>query len=368
MSNNIDLRRFVNINIQPYSKNIINSTRDTVVLFTSEGTPSKINLVTSLEQAKKDYVSNLTTLAYLKMYFNNGGINVEVHEKIELEALNTEITKLDNKYICIAYASTEINREKTYASLKALANSRSTDSTVYGINEKLILASTSVNSDKDLVKNFVVKYVTNEGDNQSKLGAEMTIAAYLSKINVYGVNSIFDYNFTPENITPEDITDSAFNTVLTNNMNIDIILGNGVKNAGGNCKDGEDVTNSFVRIILHQTLTDAVINTLTQKIKNTDGISKLYTSITQELAKYLTSGYLTTDKVWTEDDLIINYNNVNYTIINKYTALSNGYFIKILPISALSNQDKIEHKVPPIYIILADQYGIRKVTITGKVI
>ena len=34
----------------------------------------------------------------------------------------------------------------------------------------------------------------------------------------------------------------------------------------------------------------------------------------------------------------------------------------------LSEQDKALHKCPPIYLILADRYGIRAVTINGEVI
>ena len=48
--------------------------------------------------------------------------------------------------------------------------------------------------------------------------------------------------------------------------------------------------------------------------------------------------------------------------------LKNGYIVKILPISSLSSTDKSNHSTPPIYIIIADQYGIRKITINGEII
>ena len=87
-----------------------------------------------------------------------------------------------------------------------------------------------------------------------------------------------------------------------------------------------------------------------------------------ELAKYLNSNYLTTDKAWKAEDLTIVKNNKEYTIITKGTALLQGYKVVILPLYSLTEQEKQERKAPYIYVILADSYGIRKVAINGEVI
>ena len=200
------------------------------------------------------------------------------------------------------------------------------------------------------------------------LGAEMTIAAYLTKIDVYKENSVRDYMFTQETITAENISDSDYELTTANNLNVDVNLADAVRNLGGNCKNGSDLTNTFVKIVLHQTLTEKLVSLLTTKLKNEDGISKIYATIVQELENYRTCGYLTTDKIWTDEDYTITYNSTSYTIIEKGTALTTGYFVKVLPMSSLTDADKIARKTPPIYVIIADQYGIRKITISGEVI
>lgn len=357
----INLKRFVDINIKQHVVASTVGTRDTVVLFTAEGTNGTTNLIESIVDANAKYNDKPNTLAYLKVFFENSGVKVLVVEGVGIDNLTADTIKdLDNSYICIAYASESTAVEANYAKIKQLATTRAADSTIYGINEKILLAATATD-DTASVKNFAVKY-------SSVQGAEMTIAAYLTKINVYGVDTVYDYAFTQEVLTAEDLADSKFATVMTNNMNVDINLANSIRNCGGNCKDGADIVNTYVRIILHQTLTDVLIQLLAQKIKNTTGASKIYAVIAQELERYLTSGYLTTDKVWTDKDLTVNYNGVSYTIIEQGTALTNGYVIQVLPFTSLTDADKAAHKAPPVYVVIADQYGIRQITVNGEVI
>lgn len=359
---NINLKHFVDINIQSHVGTSIDSTRDTVVLFTKDGENGTSNLITSITEAAAHYSNFPDTLAYLSVYFNNGGVKVLVIEGIDYSQITPQmIEDLDNKYIMIACVSTSSTTELAYSALKSIASTRSTNSSIYGINEKLILSRTLVKTDSEAIKNFVVKY-------SSVVGAEMTIAAYLSKINVYGINTIFDYAFTTEAIGKETISDADFVEIINNNMNVDIMLANEVRNCGGNCKDGSDIVNSFVKIILHQTLTESLINLLSQKLKNSAGISKIYTTISQELENYLNCGYLTTDKIWSDENLTVTRNGITYTIIEKGTPLINGYSITVLPMNALSESEKTNHSAPPIYVIIADQYAIRKITITGEVI
>lgn len=359
---NINLKHFVDINIESHVGTSIDSTRDTVVLFTKDGENGTTNLITSMPEAASHYSNFPDTLAYLSVYFNNGGVKVLVIEGIDYSQITLEmIEDLDDKYIMIACVSTSSTTELAYAALKSIASRRGSDSSIYGINEKLILARTLVKTDSDVVKNLVVKY-------SSVPGAEMTIAAYLSKINVYGINTVYDYAFTTEAIGKENVNDADFVEIMNNHMNIDIMLANEIRNCGGDCKDGSDIVNTFVKIILHQTLTDSLINLLSQKLKNSAGISKIYTTISQELENYLNCGYLTTDKIWSDEDLTVTRNGVTYTIIEKGTPLINGYLITVLPMAALNEQEKTIHSAPPIYVIIADQYSIRKITITGEVI
>lgn len=358
----IDLRRFVNIDIVRHETTISSGSRDTVLLFTAEETDGNQHVISSMSEAESVYAGKPSTLAYLQMYFRNGGIKVKVVENTIIQNVTNElIDSFDNEYILIAYAAEASQKENVYSSLKTLAQARSVLSTVYGINEKIILASTSSFEDNTSVKNFAVKC-------SAVPGAEMTIAAYLSKINVYGVDTIYDYAFTQELISPEDISDEDYGRVIANNMNVDIELVGATRNCGGNCKDGTDIVNEFVRIILHQTLTDRLTSLLAQKIKSSSGLSKIYSVMTEELERYLTSGYLTTDKIWSYDTLSKIHNGQKYDIIEKGTPLTSGYLIKVLPMSALTEQEKQLRRTPPIYVIIAEQYGIRQITINGEVI
>lgn len=359
---NIDLKQFVNINIVDKVPSAINSTRDTVILYTAYGNNGTSRVISNITEANTYYSADETTLKYLQTYFGNGGVKVLVIEGVPYASLTEEmIEALDNKYICIAYASSDVNPSNAYNKLKSIAISRESNPSVYGINEKLILTSTNDFSDSTPVKNFVVKY-------SNYIGSEMTIAAYLSQINVYGIDTVYDYAFTKENFTDENISNGDFTTLMNNNFNIDVNLANAIRNCGGNTKDGSDLVNSYVRIILHQTLTHRLIDLLSQKIKGNIGISKIYSSIVEELEYYLNCGYLTTDKFWKDETLTITRNGVTYTIIEKGTPLVNGYYVSILPITALTAEEQAQHKAPPIYVIIADQYGIRQITINGEII
>ena len=136
----------------------------------------------------------------------------------------------------------------------------------------------------------------------------------------------------------------------------------------GNLKNGADLVNSYTLIVLHQTLTQRLLELLATKIKGSKGLAQIYATIAQELEAYRSCGYLTTDKIWSEEDLVVTYNSQNYTVITKGTPLNSGYAIKVLPFSSLTVPDKTERKTPPIYVIIADQYGIRKITVNGEVI
>lgn len=352
----VDLRRFVDIDIKQKELSEFKSTRETIALFTSEvgfaGIVTASTYVTSC--------ANMTnTLAYLKIFFANGGIKANViNGDVSVAALKA----LPNEQIIVASVSASQNA----TTLKAIISSYNSDATVYGINEKIVIARTTTipTSDEDVSlkeKNFIVKY-------SNVLGAEMTVAAYLSKIDVYEFDTVYDYMFTEEkSITSEDINTAQYDTLMATHLNVDIILASKVRNCGGDCTDGVDATNSYVRIVLHQTLTDRLVELLATKLKNSSGLVRIYSTMAEELNKYVYCGYLTTDKTWTDDDLKTEVNGTAYTIITKGTALLNGYVIKILPYSSLSEEQKKAHSTPYIYVIIADQYGIRKITINGEV-
>lgn len=370
----INVKRFVDINIVANPVTTSSGIRDTVVLFTPEGTLGQDVVIETLTAAQARYSveSAPITRQYLTIFFNNGGVKCRVIEGMDIgDVTGDVIAALDNQYILIAFAaSNEVvtfdgvdtkKVEVAYAALKTIAIARAANTSIYGVNEKILLARSEVMSDTSKVENFAVKYATT-------VGAEMTIGAYLSRIDVYKTDSVTDYAFTQETLTAENITDTEYETLTNNGYNVDIVFAGSVRNMNGNMKDGLDLVNNFVRIILHQTLTAKLSLLLAQKLKNNSSISRIYSAIAQELEEYKKCGYLTGDKVWTDNDLIYTYNQQSYLIVSSGTPLVNGYLIKVLPFSALTAAEKAAHKAPPIYIIIADQYGIRQITIQGEVL
>lgn len=352
----ISLKHFVDINIQPSVEPVIKSTRKTAVLFTTSGNDGTANMIHSITEADTTYPS--TTFAgvnaMLHVFFDNGGIQVNVVEGASTDKVQTKILNLANEYIVLAFDGLTAAQVETVA----LAINAKT----YGINEKLFLTRVTSTDNAKSIKNLIYKYSTT-------VGAEMTIAAYLTQIDVYKSDSVKDYMFTQELIDPETLTDLQYEAIIHAQMNVDIALANSIRNCGGNCSDGNEVTNEFVRIVLHQTLTDRLVELLVQKIKGNSGIAQIYAVICDELERYVNNGYLTRDKAWTLPTLTkVGADGVEYTIIEQNTALPSGFYVSILPFTALSTDDRTMHKAPPIYVILADQYGIRAITIEGEVI
>lgn len=373
--NDIDVRRFVDINIKQHVETQISGTRDVLVLYTHEGVLGKISgntvttigtneILTSFAAASAIYKldSFPDTNAYLSMYFQNSGAKVVVIEGVDYTELTSEmISSLANEFILIGLCEDVTNAELAYAKLKTIATTRETDANVYGVNEKIIFGRTTDIDDTSSIMNFASKYST-------VYGAEMTMPAYLSGINVYGVSTVNDYMYTAEDIKEEVLTDTIYEQLTLNNMNVDTFFAGNVRNLGGNLKNGADMTNTYVRIILHQTMTERLLELLVTKIKNLDGVGKIYATLSKELENYRSCGYLSTDKIWTNKTLTVLINDKQYTLIDEGTPLTNGHMIQVLPMSALTEADKAARKAPPIYVTVADQYGIRIITVNGEII
>lgn len=357
---NIDIRRFVDINIVHHKISTVKSIRDTVVLFTSEGSDKQPIVVSSLDEfnAYDNKSTMTTTKVYVTQFFNCNGNKIYIVPNKVTVTLD-DIKALKDEYIVIAFAGSSY-----YQSALTLIDSYNADNTIYGIKSKIFLLRLSSKDVAVQVRDSLAMKYSPEND-----GVEMSIAAYLSNINVYGSNTVQDYSFTQENVTAEENNDDTLKFVMDNNINVDMTIANTVRNLGGNMVNGNDLVNEFTLIVLQQTLTERVLNLLVEKIKGNKGLAAIKTTMSQELGKYLINGYLTTDKIWTDETLYVtDSHGVTHTIIEKNTPLTLGYYITILPLSSLSDTDKKNRQTPAIYLIVADSYGIRKVTISGEVI
>lgn len=355
----INLKRFVDINIVSTKTIKPKSIRDTVVLLSKTGEKGSNNVYNDYNEIPSDLDANLKN--YAKCYFDNGGNKLKIISGIQPADLLSTVKSLSNEEIVIAYDGTfeELNENL----LKTLKNED-----YYGINKKIILGRVDKNTYSDDIKGLTYNDLALKYSN--KIGAEMSIGAYLSNIDINVTNSIQDYAFTAENneLEEKDIDDDKLKEFIDNNINVDIFLSGKVRNIGGNLKDGTDLINQYALILLQQTCTDKVLEVLTAKISGQEGISKIYNALTNELSKYVNNGYLITDKVWSSEDNYVEYNGKNYLVIKKGTPLISGYNITILPFSSLTEEEVKQHKCPLIYLVLASRYGIRAVTIEGEVI
>lgn len=378
----VDIRNFVDINIKSKTVASITSTRETTILFTNDNKliASGSIVFSSLSEVEaKVGASNLDSSVgykYAKVYFEAGGVKLKAiySATITDTVILPLVNNLAEEEIVIGLCDTAKVGASAEVAL-ALAQKYNAQTTSYGVAQKLFLGAIGYteftgNTSKyanPSVDNFALKV----GDLTKQTGCEMTIGAYLSRIDFYGINTVQDYAYTKESLDVTGYPDNLnaiVKDVLSNNANMTIEIANSVRNVGGNLTSGEDLVNKFSLIVLHQTLSQRVFNTLSQKIKGNSAITALYSSISQELNRYITCGYLTTEKYWTNPDLTLSYNNKTYTLITQGTALTQGFKITILPLSSLTEEDKQEHKAPYIYVILADSYGIRKVVINGEVI
>lgn len=294
-----------------------------------------------------------------ELYYENSVLNPLTQKDIE-----TVIDNLSEEMIVIT-------SNAPWNIMKDVCDSLYNEQEGMNIESKLILSCipntiTTLPEAEHITSNgFVLKYGTP--------GVQMAIAAYLTQINANRPNSVQDYYFTTETVQylngKEKIgyvceDDSLAETLLALEINFNSTLVNEVRNLGGNTTKGKDLVNEFMLILVHQTLTERLVQLLTQKIKyNQTGLSLVGATIADELQRYVNNGYLTTDKIWTDPDLIQD----GITIINKNTPLQNGYKYVILPFSTLSAEDRQNHKLPSIYILIADSYAIRKIEIDGEV-
>lgn len=366
----ISLENFVDVKIytHPTSKRITD--RDTYTILTTEAGSSGV-----FESMSSD-IGGTNNQAYAKIFFQNGGkrINFVSITDTNTDTIIKAVKELDDNliYFSIIGANGGIDIAKAKEVAKKLDeaySSKDKDAVVndepVGIHRKILIAGISDTTGLDdglkTIHSLAVKY-------SSIKGAEATIAAYLSKIKVYATNSVHDYCYTSENIDGSDVDDSTYTTLDNNNINFDYKIAGSVRNIGGNLTDGKSLINEFMLIVLQQTVTERLLALLGTKLKGSTAIARIRSTISDELNYYVKNGYLALDKVWTDEDWDIEYNSSTYTIIESNTPLTTGYIVEILPLASISDEDRKAHKCPPIYLVLADSWGIRKVSITGQVI
>lgn len=382
---------FITIDINKRPDYTASSTRDTVVLIFKDSTISAddikiygqynidneniIDYKVAIEEIEKKIKSseddtvknNLNILKNsIEYYFYNNGKKLKIiYTKKDLTDANIIDTINNCKLEEIVFAIPQLT---TYQTLEKIINNFNDQSN--GALDKIILTSIYKNQEGVIpetvdANNLVYKY--------GKAGCELSIGAYLSNINIDINNSVKDYAFTTESLVNEEdlVSDNKLAESLMSLKNINFItnIANDNRNIGGDDSNGNSIVNTFVNIMMHQTVSERLMKVLAGKVKyDVNGLNIISANLNQELQRYVSCGYLNTMKQWTDDSWIVNENGINYTVISKNTALDKGFKFVVLPFSSLTSNEKAEHKLPKIYIVIADSYSIRSITISGEII
>jgi hypothetical protein len=340
----VSLNNFVTISITKHQQSTVSSMRDTAVLICS--TAKTASAVYSSYDALAAAETDAALLKYAKIFFDNGGLKLHVIQ-----------------------SATGISRNEILVASTDPAFDAATVITAVDVPEQKIFVGETTTSAAIAGKpdGTVMKFVTTAGSGS---GIEMATLAYYTKIRIYNSNAAKDYDFTAESFDDTAVSSFAVTsqddseTCITNNLNFITYLAGAYRNIGGNDCNGNNITNLFMRIVLQQTLQDRLINLLTSKIKyDSRGMVAVSSAICTELNRYVSNGYIATNRAWTDDDLYIDDN----LVIAANNPLTAGYVVYIAPFSTLTAADLAAHKFPKITIIYADQYSIRVINIVGEV-
>lgn len=294
-------------------------------------------------------ISSETLKSYLKVFFANGGSEVMLKTS-SIPTTSNSLKTIDLTNVVLAQMN------MTYTSAETIWNANKDLPTIY---KKIICVASTTAVTKADYDGIAVKV-------SSVTGAEMAICAYLSKMKVYESGSPVDYAFTEEHKIEEDklsSLDLGSLEIADLPYNFETKIGNRYLNIGGNVLSGNDLVEEYVSIVLAQTCTSAVFTALSTKVSGQVGLSVIRTALSAELDRYVSSGFLVTDKVWTKTDLYLpneaDTSLADECVVKKNTPISSGYLIHLFRLSK-------DGRKAYIYLILPTRKGIRYVAIDGE--
>lgn len=318
------------------------------------------------------YLKGIQT--YITKFFDNGGRNLHIISINDLTLASAQLETLPMEELVVGFVNDTSDgvTPATEEDFRAIALAWNTANQNEKIYQKIFVAELPYSNGV----NDITGYATNGADIENyaiKYGANgigAAVLAYYTALEINSTDSARDYSFTTENYSASSEDHFVFDdnaiveAVMANNLNADTKLVGKVKVVGGNDTAGYDLTNQYMLLVLHQAVTKAVMQVITSKVKyNETGLALVYNAIVNELERFVSNGYLTTNKAWNYPDLYYN----SYKIITNGTALVNGYKVTILPFESLTDEQRAAHQLPNIYILIADSYSIRKVVIEGEV-
>ena len=212
------------------------------------------------------------------------------------------------------------------------------------------------------------------------LCASLLIGAFFSQTDLELTNTINDYNFTPSFLSGvtqshEEVTQAQYDQLI-NNPN-----GTGYYNFIGNISNriinfGGDFSNN-ARLALHTGFAVAALERdvsfaalermIGKQYLTQQGFANVIAAIDNTLQKYRTNGFLQQGARFSGESVKLTYNGRKYDILAKGEMMPQGYVIWGVPVSDISQQDRLSRSFPPLYVILETIVGARVVRIQGEV-
>lgn len=363
----------------------ISSYGNTVVLTYGSGEDTISTTYTSYEQAITDaYFSQNKYDAYI--YYTLGGrklthINVATVSE-DTNVIDTIFNKLVeykksvantvNDFICVSVSDSELSTyvQGLLTKIDALK----------APNKMLLLKSTTTTESLLSNNNLIYKYYKCE-EELDTCDAALTIAAYLSKINLTNASSLRDYCYTDES-SVIDLSDDLYGKTMIavnmsssdydsykDNLNFIDLIGDNLVNFGGNTSSKTSIIAEFGAICVENAIIYSVLQTMLQKqyLTNT-GLNNVVTRIHTVLQDYINNGFLETNTTYTGSTRYYNYGDRTYTVVSTGEELVNGYKILSIPMSRLTLDDRANKKFTPIYVYMQTLGGARTVEITGEIL
>lgn len=324
-----------------------------------------------------DAVSGDNNLKYFGIeFFANGGKKLHVVNSLSFSSTDNCWNFTDKKNSTATHLPVE--EILIFDTSATQINASTNANTVSGIEKKIFINTTNSTSLSSYLPYTIAVYKnvevsTNVAGEKPNVSAAPFLAYYTKIIKNSSVDTS-DLAFTKtsfvdvvENSTTNKVvitepTDVNAKAMITNNINFIATIAGVPMIIGGSDETGEnDITNLFMQIVLQQTLTNALMKLLSSKIKlNTAGITSVKNAVGVELDKYVNYGYISTDKLWTEDDLYLD----GELIAAKGSPLARGYVVHVSPITQENIKD---HQIPTIYVLYGDSVGVRKIVVQGEV-
>ncbi len=220
-----------------------------------------------------------------------------------------------------------------------------------GIQQKVFVATTA------LVKAATANLIICNNEH-----VEGAVCAYLTNIDISVADSVKDAAFTVvKGFSKVDAQYIATSYAPSDDVTVIAYLAGDYRILGGDDGVKQSIVNQFMQIVVTEELTNQLLNLLTSKIRlDSSGVASVKAACARVLNRFVTNGYISTEKSWTEPDLYID----GELVAAENTPLIDGYKIHV----GLITQDNIDkHQMPPVYILYGDQVGVRKIVVTGEV-